>query len=94
MEEENKDNMVETVEDTPEEKNDPTELITNMFNQLLTEMKTINETLNNLNPVSEETPEEETPEEETPEEETPAEDTDSEPTEEEIKAVDKLLQED
>ena len=89
MEEENKDNMVETVEDTPEEKNDPTELITNMFNQLLTEMKTINETLNNLNSVSEEQPEEETPEEDTP-----AEDTDSEPTEEEIKAADKMLQED
>ena len=97
MGEENKQNMEESaVDETPKDEEqttetpDTTELITNMFTELLAEMKTINQTLNNLNPVSEEQPEEEQPEEEKPEEQ-PAE---SEPTPEEIAEADKILQED
>ena len=97
MEEENKQNMEEqAVDETPKDEEqttetpDTTELITNMFTELLAEMKTINQTLNNLNPVSEEQPEEDTP----AEEETPAEDQASEPTPEEIAEADRLLQED
>ena len=95
MEEENKQNMEEpAVDETPKDEEqttetpDTNELITNMFNQLLTEIKNLNAGLQNTSPVSEEPPEEDTPEE------PPQEDTESEPTEEEIKAVDQLLQED
>ena len=81
MEEENKQNMEEpAVDETP----DTNELITNMFNQLLTEIKNLNAGLQNTSPVSEEPPEEETKEEEPPQEE----DT-SEPSPEEIAAADK-----
>ena len=95
MEEENKQNMEETaVDETPKDEEqtsetpDTNELITNMFNQLLTEIKNLNAGLQNTSPVSEAPPEEDTPEEE------PVEEKESEPTEEEIKAVDQLLQED
>ena len=95
MEEENKQNMEEpAVDDTPKDEEqtnetpDTNELIMNMFNQLMTEIKNLNTGLQNTSPVSEEPPEEDTPEE------PPQEDTESEPTEEEIKAVDQLLQED
>ena len=95
MTEENKENMEEpAVDETPKDEEqttetpDTNELITNMFNQLLTEIKNLNAGLQNTSPVSEEPPEEDTPEE------PPQEDTESEPTEEEIKAVDQLLQED
>ena len=97
MTEENKQNMEEpVVDDTPKDEEqttetpDTNELITNMFNQLLTEIKNLNAGLQNTSPVSEEPPEEETHEEEP----TKEEDTEREPTEEEIKAVDQLLQED
>lgn len=96
MEEENKQNMEEpAVDDTPKDEEqtnetpDTNELIMNMFNQLMTEIKNLNSGLQNTSPVSEEPPEEETPEEEPPKEE----DT-SEPSPEEIAAADKLLQED
>ena len=96
MEEENKQNMEETVVDeTPKDEEqttetpDTNELITNMFNQLLTEIKNLNAGLQNTSPVSEEPPEEETQEEEPPKEE----DT-SEPSPEEIAEADRLLQED
>ena len=95
MEEENKQNMEEpAVDDTPKDEEqtnetpDTNELIMNMFNQLMTEIKNLNTGLQNTSPVSEEPPEEDTPEEK------PVEETESEPTEEEIKAVDQLLQED
>ena len=95
MEEENKQNMEEpAVDDTPKDEEqttetpDTNELIMNMFNQLMTEIKNLNTGLQNTSPVSEEPPEEDTPEE------PPAEEQASEPTEEEIKAVDQLLQED
>ena len=95
MEEENKQNMEEpAVDDTPKDEEqttetpDTNELIMNMFNQLMTEIKNLNTGLQNTSPVSEEPPEEETKEEE------PVEEKESEPTEEEIKAVDQLLQED
>ena len=97
MEEENKQNMEEpAVDETPKDEEqttetpDTNELITNMFNQLLTEIKNLNAGLQNTSPVSEEPPEEETPEEEEP---TKEEDT-SEPSPEEIAEVDKILQED
>ena len=97
MEEENKQNMEEpAVDETPKDEEqttetpDTNELITNMFNQLLAEIKNLNAGLQNTSPVSEQPPEEEQPEEEKPEEQ-PAE---SEPTEEEIKEADRLLQED
>ena len=96
MEEENKQNMEEpVVDETPKDEEqttetpDTNELIMNMFNQLLTEIKNLNAGLQNTSPVSEEPPEEETPEEEPPKEE----DT-SEPSPEEIAEVDKILQED
>ena len=96
MEEENKQNMEEpAVYDTPKDEEqttetpDTNELITNMFNQLLTEIKNLNAGLQNTSPVSEEPPEEETPEEEP----TKEEDT-SDPSPEEIAEVDKILQED
>ena len=96
MEEENKQNMEEpVVDETPKEEEqttetpDTNELITNMFNQLLTEIKNLNAGLQNTSPVSEEPPEEETPEEEP----TKEEDT-SDPSPEEIAEVDKILQED
>lgn len=96
MEEENKQNMEEpVVDDTPKDEEqtsetpDTNELITNMFNQLLTEIKNLNAGLQNTSPVSEEPPEEETQEEEPPKEE----DT-SEPSPEEIAEADRLLQED
>ena len=95
MEEENKQNMEEpAVDETPKDEEqttetpDTNELIMNMFNQLMTEIKNLNTGLQNTSPVSEEPPEEETKEEE------PVEEKESEPTEEEIKAVDQLLQED
>ena len=98
MEEENKQNMEEpAVDETPKDEEqttetpDTNELITNMFNQLLTEIKNLNAGLQNTSPVSEEPPEEETPEEE--EEPTKEEDT-SDPSPEEIAEVDKILQED
>ena len=96
MEEENKQNMEEpVVDETPKDEEqttetpDTNELITNMFNQLLTEIKNLNAGLQNISPVSEEPPEEETPEEEP----TKEEDT-SDPSPEEIAEVDKILQED
>ena len=96
MEEENKQNMEEpAVDETPKDEEqttetiDTNELITNMFNQLLTEIKNLNAGLQNTSPVSEEPPEEETPEEEP----TKEEDT-SDPSPEEIAEVDKILQED
>lgn len=96
MEEENKQNMEEpAVDDTPKDEEqttetpDTNELITNMFNQLLTEIKNLNAGLQNTSPVSEEPPEEETQEEEPPKEE----DT-SEPSPEEIAEADRILQED
>ena len=96
MEEENKQNMEEpAVDETPKDEEqttetpDTNELITNMFNQLLTEIKNLNAGLQNTSPVSEEPPEEETQEEEPPKEE----DT-SEPSPEEIAEVDKILQDD
>ena len=96
MEEENKQNMEEPViDDTPKDEEqtsetpDTNELITNMFNQLLTEIKNLNAGLQNTSPVSEEPPEEETPEEEP----TKEEDT-SEPSPEEIAEADRILQED
>ena len=96
MEEENKQNMEEpAVDETPKDQEqttetpDTNELITNMFNQLLTEIKNLNAGLQNTSPVSEEPPEEETPEEEP----TKEEDT-SDPSPEEIAEVDKILQED
>lgn len=96
MEEENKQNMEEpAVDETPKDEEqttetpDTNELITNMFNQLLTEIKNLNAGLQNTSPVSEEPPEEETQEEEPPKEE----DT-SEPSPEEIAEADKILQED
>ena len=96
MEEENKQHMEEpVVDETPKddeqttETPDTNELITNMFNQLLTEIKNLNAGLQNTSPVSEEPPEEETPEEEP----TKEEDT-SDPSPEEIAEVDKILQED
>ena len=96
MEEENKQNMEEpVVDETPKDEEqttetpDTNELITNMFNQLLTEIKNLNAGLQNTSPVSEEPPEEETQEEEPPKEE----DT-SEPSPEEIAEADKILQED
>lgn len=95
MEEENKQNMEETVvdeapkdEEQTTETPDTNELITNMFNQLLSEIKNLNAGLQNTSPVSEQPPEEEQPEE------TPKEDTESEPSEEEIAQADRLLQED
>lgn len=96
MTEENKENMEEpAVDETPKDEEqttetpDTNELITNMFNQLLTEIKNLNAGLQNTSPVSEEPPEEETPEEEP----TKEEDT-SDPSPEEIAEVDKILQED
>ena len=96
MEEENKQNMEEpAVDETPTDEEqttetpDTNELITNMFNQLLAEIKNLNAGLQNTSPVSEEPPEEETQEEEPPKEE----DT-SEPSPEEIAEADRLLQED
>lgn len=96
MEEENKKNMEEPeIDETPKddeqttETPDTNELITNMFNQLLTEIKNLNAGLQNTSSVSEEPPEEETPEEEP----TKEEDT-SDPSPEEIAEVDKILQED
>ena len=96
MEEENKQNMEEpVVDETPKDEEqttetpDTNELITNMFNQLLTEIKNLNAGLQNTSPVSEEPPEEETQEEEP----TKEEDT-SDPSPEEIAEVDKILQED
>lgn len=96
MEEENKQNMEEpAVDDTPKDEEqtnetpDTNELIMNMFNQLLTEIKNLNAGLQNTSPVSEQPPEEETPEEEP----TKEEDT-SEPSPEEIAEADRLLQED
>ena len=96
MEEENKQNMEEpVVDETPKDEEqttetpDTNELITNMFNQLLTEIKNLNAGLQNMSPVSEEPPEEETQEEEPPKEE----DT-SEPSPEEIAEADRILQED
>ena len=96
MEEENKQNMEEpAVDETPKDEEqttetpDTNELIMNMFNQLMTEIKNLNAGLQNTSPVSEAPPEEETPEEEPPKEE----DT-SEPSPEEIAEVDKILQED
>ena len=96
MEEENKQNMEEpAVDETPKDEEqttetpDTNELITNMFNQLLTEIKNLNAGLQNTSPVSEEPPEEEMKEEEPPKEE----DT-SEPSPEEIAEADRLLQED
>ena len=96
MEEENKQNMEEpAVDETPKDEEqttetpDTNELITNMFNQLMTEIKNLNAGLQNTSPVSEEPTEEEMKEEEPPKEE----DT-SEPSPEEIAVADKLLQED
>ena len=96
MEEENKQNMEEpAVDETPKDEEqttetpDTNELITNMFNQLLSEIKNLNAGLQNTSPVSEAPPEEETKEEEPPKEE----DT-SEPSPEEIAEVDKILQDD
>ena len=96
MEEENKQNMEEpSVDETPKDEEqttetpDTNELITNMFNQLLTEIKNLNAGLQNTSPVSEAPPEEDTPEEEP----TKEEDT-SDPSPEEIAEVDKILQED
>ena len=96
MEEENKQNMEEpVVDETPKDEEqttetpDTNELITNMFNQLLTEIKNLNAGLQNMSSVSEEPTEEETPEEEP----TKEEDT-SDPSPEEIAEVDKILQED
>ena len=96
MEEENKQNMEEpVVDETPKDEEqttetpDTNEFITNMFNQLLTEIKNLNAVLQNTSPVSEQPPEEETPEEEP----TKEEDT-SDPSPEEIAEVDKILQED
>ena len=96
MTEENKENMEEpAVDETPKDEEqstetpDTNELIMNMFNQLMTEIKNLNTGLQNTSPVSEEPPEEETPEEEP----TKEEDT-SDPSPEEIAEVDKILQED
>ena len=96
MEEENKQNMEEpAVDETPKDEEqttetpDTNELIMNMFNQLMTEIKNLNAGLQNTSPVSEEPPEEETPEEEPTKEEDP-----SDPSPEEIAEVDKILQED
>ena len=96
MTEENKENMEEpAVDETPKdeeqttETHDTNELIMNMFNQLMTEIKNLNTGLQNTSPVSEAPPEEEKQEEEPPKEE----DT-SEPSPEEIAEVDKILQED
>ena len=98
MEEENKQNMEEpAVDETPKDEEqttetpDTNELITNMFNQLLTEIKNLNAGLQNTSPVSEEPPEEDTQEEAPPEEDKPVE---SDPTPEEIAEADKILQED
>ena len=83
------------VDDTPKDEEqttetpDTNELITNMFNQLLAEIKNLNAGLQNTSPVSEEPPEEEQPEE-VPDKE---EDT-SEPSPEEIAEADRILQED
>ena len=100
MEEENKQNMEEpAVNETPKDEEqttetpDTNEFITNMFNQLLTEIKNLNAGLQNTSPVSEAPPEEETKEEEE-EEEPPKEEDTSEPSPEEIAEVDKILQED
>ena len=97
MEEENKQNMEEpVVDETPKDEEqttetpDTNELITNMFNQLLTEIKNLNAGLQNTSPVSEAPPEEETKEEEEP----PKEEDTSEPSPEEIAEADRLLQED
>ena len=96
MEEENKQNMEDpAVDETPKDEEqttetpDTNELITNMFNQLLAEIKNLNAGLQNTSPVSEEPPEEETQEEEPPKEE----DT-SEPSPEEIAEADRILQDD
>lgn len=96
MEEENKQNMEEpAVDETPKDEEqtnetpDTNELIMNMFNQLMTEIKNLNTGLQNTSPVSEVPPEEENQEEEPPKEE----DT-SEPSPDEIAEVDKILQED
>ena len=96
MEEENKQNMEEpVVDETPKDEEqttetpDTNELITNMFNQLLTEIKNLNAGLQNTSPVSEAPPEEDTQEEAAPKEE----DT-SEPSPEEIAEADRILQED
>ena len=96
MEEENKQNMEEpAVDETPKDEEqttetpDTNELITNMFNQLLAEIKNLNAGLQNTSTVSEAPPEEEKPEE-VPDKE---EDT-SEPSPEEIAEADRLLQED
>ena len=96
MEEENKQNMEEpAVDETPKDEEqtnetpDTNELIMNMFNQLMTEIKNLNAGLQNTSPVSEAPPEEETPEEEPTKEEDP-----SDPSPEEIAEVDKILQED
>ena len=98
MEEENKQNMEDpVVDETPKDEEqttetpDTNELITNMFNQLLTEIKNLNAGLQNTSTVSEAPPEEETQEETPPEEDKPSE---SDPTPEEISEVDKILQED
>ena len=96
MEEENKQNMEEpAVDETPKDEEqtnetpDTNELIMNMFNQLMTEIKNLNTGLQNTSPVSEAPPEEEKQEEEP----TKEEDT-SDPSPEEIAEVDKILQED
>ena len=96
MEEENKQNMEEpAVDETPKDEEqtnetpDTNELIMNMFNQLMTEIKNLNAGLQNTSPVSEAPPEEEKQEEEP----TKEEDT-SDPSPEEIAEVDKILQED
>ena len=95
MEEENKQNMEEpAIDETPKDEEqttetpDTNELITNMFNQLLTEIKNLNAGLQNTTPVSEEPPEEET------QEEPPKEVVTSEPSPEEIAEADRILQED
>ena len=96
MTEENKENMEEpAVDETPKDEEqttetpDTNELITNMFNQLLAEIKNLNAGLQNTSPVSEAPPEEEETKEEPPKEE----DT-SDPSPEEIAEADRLLQED
>ena len=96
MEEENKQNMEDpVVDETPKDEEqttetpDTNELITNMFNQLLTEIKNLNAGLQNTSPVSEAPPEEDTQEEVPPEE-----DTETDPTPEEIAEADRILQED
>ena len=102
MGEENKQNMEEpAIDETPKDEEqttetpDTNELITNMFTELMAEMKTINQTLNNLNPVSEEQPEEEVkPEEEETEDQPDTLNGTTEPTPEEIAEADRILQED